>query len=59
MKYRNVALFCIIASLFLLFGPKQAVTAAAGTTVTLRVPNLLLSFSMRIYDILISMFPEA
>jgi len=40
MKYRNVVLFFIIASLFLLFGPKQAVTAAAGTTVTLSVPNL-------------------
>lgn len=40
MKFRNIALFFIIASLFLLFGPKQAVTAAAGTTVKLMVPNL-------------------
>ena len=40
MKYRNVTLFFIIASLFLLFAPKQAVTAAAGTTVKLMVPNL-------------------
>ena len=40
MNYRNVALLCIIASLFLLFGPKQAVSATTGTTVKLMVPNL-------------------
>jgi len=40
MKYRNVILFFVIASLFLLFVPQQAVTAAAGTTVKLSVPNL-------------------
>ncbi len=40
MKYRNVVVFCVIASLFLLFVPQQTVTAVAGTTVTLRVPNL-------------------
>jgi len=40
MKYRNVVLFFVIASLFLLFGPKQAVTAATGTTIKLMVPNL-------------------
>jgi len=40
MKYKNVALFFIIASLFLLFASLQAVEGAAGTTVKLRVPNL-------------------
>ena len=40
MKYRNVALFFVIASLFLLFVPQKAVSEAAGTTVKLRVPNL-------------------
>ena len=40
MNYRNVALLCIIASLFLLFGPKQAVSETTGTTVKLMVPNL-------------------
>jgi len=40
MKKRNVVLFFIIASFFLLFGPKQAVTAVPGTTVKLMVPNL-------------------
>ena len=40
MQHRNVVLFFVIASLFLLFGPKQAVSATAGTTVKLMVPNL-------------------
>ena len=40
MKYRNVALFFVIASLFLLFVPQKAVSEAADTTVKLRVPNL-------------------
>jgi len=40
MKFRNIALFFIIASLFLLFVPQKAVSEAAGTTVTLSVPNL-------------------
>jgi len=40
MKYRNVALFFAIASLFLLFACYHTVTAAAGTTVKLTVPNL-------------------
>ena len=40
MKYKNVALFFVIASLFLLFVPQKAVSEAAGTTVKLRVPNL-------------------
>ena len=40
MKYRNVALLCLIASLFLLFGTNQTVSATAGTTVKLMVPNL-------------------
>jgi len=40
MKYRNVALLFMIASLFLLLAPHRAVTAAAGTTVKLTVPNL-------------------
>ena len=40
MKKRNVVLFFIIASFFLLFVPQQAVTAAPGATVTLSVPNL-------------------
>ena len=40
MKYRNVALFFVVASLFILFVPQQAVTAAPGATVTLSVPNL-------------------
>ncbi len=40
MKYRNVVLFFIIASLFLLFASLQAVEGAAVTTVKLTVPNL-------------------
>jgi hypothetical protein len=40
MKYRNVALLCIIASLFLLCVSHQAVTAPASRTVTVMVPNL-------------------
>jgi hypothetical protein len=40
MKYRNVALFFVIASLFLLFVPQQADSEAAGTTVKLSIPNL-------------------
>jgi len=40
MKYRNVALFFIIASLFLLFVSQQADSEVAGTTVKLSVPNL-------------------
>ena len=40
MKYKNVALFFVIASLFLLFVPQKAVSEAAGTIVKLRVPNL-------------------
>ena len=40
MKYRNVALLFIIASFFLLFVPQKAVSATAGTTVKLMVPNL-------------------
>jgi len=40
MKYRNVALLFVIAGLFLLCAPQQAVPEAAGTTVTLTVPNL-------------------
>jgi len=40
MKFRNIALFFVIASLFLLFGPKQPVTAAVGMTVKLIVPSL-------------------
>ncbi len=40
MKYRNVALFFAIVSLFLLFACHHALTAAAGTTVKLTVPNL-------------------
>jgi len=40
MKYRNVVLFFVIASFFLLFVPQKAVSATAGTTVKLMVPNL-------------------
>jgi len=40
MKYRNIALFFVIASLLLLLAPHRAVTAAAGTTVGLTIPNL-------------------
>jgi len=40
MKYRNVVLFFVIASLFLLFVPQKAVSEAAGTIVKLTVPNL-------------------
>lgn len=40
MKYRNIALFFIIASLLLLFAVDRAGTAAAGTTVGLTIPNL-------------------
>jgi len=40
MKYRNVALFFAIASLFLLFVSPAGVTAAGGKTVKLMVPNL-------------------
>jgi hypothetical protein len=40
MKYRNVVVFFVIASLFLLFVPQQADSEVAGTTVTLSVPNL-------------------
>jgi len=40
MKHRNVVLFFVIASLFLLFVPQKAVSATAGTTVKLMVPNL-------------------
>ena len=40
MKYRNVVLFFVIASLFLLFVPQKAVSQATGSTVTLRIPNL-------------------
>ncbi len=40
MKYKNVALFFVIASLFLLFVPQKAVSEAAGTIVKLTVPNL-------------------
>lgn len=40
MKYKNIALFFIIVSLFLLFGPKQVITVSADTTVKLMVPNL-------------------
>jgi len=40
MKYRNVVLFFVIASLFLLFVPQKAVSQAIGSTVTLRIPNL-------------------
>lgn len=40
MKYRNGALLFIIASFFLLFGPIQPVSAEAGITVKLMVPNL-------------------
>ena len=41
MKYRDVALFFAIASLFLLFAYSHAVGAANGKTVKLTVPNLL------------------
>ena len=40
MKFRNIALFFAIASLFILFAPHKAVSETAGTTVTLSVPNL-------------------
>jgi len=40
MKHKKVAIFFVIASLFLLFASLQAVAGAAGTTVKLRVPNL-------------------
>ena len=40
MKYKNVVLLFIIASLFLLFVPYKAFAAAASKTVTLSVPNL-------------------
>jgi len=40
MKYRNIALFFVIASLFLLFATQQVVSEKAGETVTLRIPNL-------------------
>jgi hypothetical protein len=40
MKFRNIALFFVIASLFLLLAPHRAATAAVGTTVKLMVPNL-------------------
>jgi|GEM_PF-1997330 len=40
MKHKKVAIFFVIASLFLLFIPQNAVSEAAGTTVKLRVPNL-------------------
>jgi len=40
MKHRNVALFFIIASLFILFAPHKAISETAGTTVKLSVPNL-------------------
>ena len=40
MKYRNVTLFFVITSLFLLFTYPHAVIAATGTTVKLTVPNL-------------------
>jgi len=40
MKFRNVALFFAIASLFLLFACHHTVTVAAERTVKLTVPNL-------------------
>jgi hypothetical protein len=40
MKYRNVVLFFVVASLFILFAPHKAVSETAGTTVKLSVPNL-------------------
>jgi hypothetical protein len=40
MKHKNIALFFLAASLFLLFVSHHTVTAAAGTTVKLMVPNL-------------------
>lgn len=40
MKCANIALFFVIASLFLLLAPHRAVTAPPGTTVELTVPSL-------------------
>jgi len=40
MKFRNIALFFVIASLFLLLAPDRVATAAVGTTVKLMIPNL-------------------
>jgi len=40
MKHRNVVLFFVIAILFLLCACHHTVTAGAGTTVKLIVPNL-------------------
>jgi hypothetical protein len=40
MKFRNIVLFFLIASLFLLLAPHRAAMSVAGTTITLSVPNL-------------------
>ena len=40
MKYRYVAISLVIISLFPLFACHHTLTAAAGTTVKLTVPNL-------------------
>jgi hypothetical protein len=40
MKYRNVALFFVIASLFLNFLPHHAATASAGTTAILTFSHI-------------------
>ena len=40
MKYRNVALFLVIASLFLNFLPHDAATATAGTTAILTFSHI-------------------
>jgi len=40
MKYRNIALFFVIGSFFLLFTCPHTLIAAPGKTVKLTVPNL-------------------
>ena len=40
MKYRNVALFFVIASLFLNFLPHRAATASGGTTAILTFSHI-------------------